>query len=117
MSAQTAAISSAGTTSLSSSSPSIDPLESSQPLHAASSLGNLEAVRLLLNAGSSVHLRDPRDGHTPLFLAAKNGHGEVVRLIKEAGGHLNEEETSLGLWLSKNSNGDQKAWEEAMGRK
>ncbi len=53
-------------------------------LHAASWSGDGECVKLLLNAGASVHARD-RDGETPLHKAAWRGHLEVVRMLLDRG--------------------------------
>jgi cytohesin len=55
------------------------------PLHRAASAGNLESVRLLLDAGAN-----PNAGSrgTPLAAAAYAGHLEVVRLLLERGSEV-----------------------------
>ncbi|CAO1637702.1 unnamed protein product [Parajaminaea phylloscopi] len=68
------------------------PLDSSQALHIASALGHAKCVSVLLQAGSSVHLRDPLAGKTPLWLAASNGHVAVVDILRGAGAHLSQDE-------------------------
>jgi len=90
----------------------LDPLESTFPLHAASSLGHLEVVSVLLGAGASVHSKNEGEGHTPLFLAARGGHEEVVGLLLKAGAHLGEEELKFGKWLGENG-GNGGVWKQA----
>ncbi|VUC24200.1 unnamed protein product [Clonostachys rosea] len=53
-------------------------------LHAAATLGHLEAARVLLERGANVNSGD-RFGYTPLAAAAGRGHGEVVRLLLDRG--------------------------------
>lgn len=52
----------------------------STPLFLAAELGDLEIVRLLLEAGAA---RDQarRDGKTPALIAAQRGHVDVARLL------------------------------------
>ena len=50
----------------------------------AASLGHLEVVRLLLEAGADKHAVDT-EGDTALSAAAQEGHLEVVRMLLEAG--------------------------------
>lgn len=45
-------------------------------LHEASAVGDLEVVRLLLEAGANVNARS-KDGITPLHDAAYSGHYQV----------------------------------------
>ena len=47
--------------------------------------GELDAVRLLVNAGASVNKRDNQRGATPLIYAAENGHTEIVNLLLNNG--------------------------------
>lgn len=49
-------------------------------LHAASTSGSLEVVRLLLEAGAELNVR-ASDEETPLGAAARMGHLEIVRLL------------------------------------
>ena len=56
------------------------------PLYTASLNGNLEIVKLLVQAGADVDERDGKNSSTPLHAACKGGHKEVaVYLIREAG--------------------------------
>lgn len=57
-------------------------------LHAAASLGQLEAARLLLGAGADVHARDKR-GDTPLHKASHEGYTEVVTRLLDHGADAN----------------------------
>ena len=50
----------------------------------AAKKGNLELVKLLINAGASVNLSD-NDGWTPLIAAAHKGHKEVCKALLENG--------------------------------
>jgi|SRR5215217_80824 len=54
-------------------------------LEAASTKGDVEAVRALLARGVPVHSAEPTTGSTPLHHAAMNGHLAVVDLLLEAG--------------------------------
>jgi hypothetical protein len=57
----------------------------------AASLGHVEIVRLLLDAGEDPNRYNPVGGHshtTPLHQAAGGGHDEVVRLLVERGARL-----------------------------
>jgi hypothetical protein len=57
-------------------------------LSVAADLGNVEIVRLLLDAGENPNRYNPVGGHshtTPLHQAAGRGHEEVVRLLVERG--------------------------------
>ena len=54
------------------------------PLHEASSLGWLEAARLLLSYGAKVDEKD-EDGKTPLQVATLEGHEELTKLLLEHG--------------------------------
>ena len=57
----------------------------SPPLYTACYIGNLEIVKLLIQAGADVNERDDESG-TPLHAACRQSHKEVaLYLIKEAG--------------------------------
>ena len=59
------------------------------PLHAAASVGNLDAIEILLRSGAVGTLDALNDqGHSPMALAAQNGMTEAELLIKAAGGAL-----------------------------
>jgi ankyrin repeat protein len=50
------------------------------PLHVACARGNVDCVKLLLNAGADIDNKN-EDEQTPLHLAALNGRTKVVELI------------------------------------
>ena len=52
-------------------------------LMAASEAGDIEVLRLLLEAGAHVNYRD-NEGETALALASLRGHVEVVQMLVEA---------------------------------
>lgn len=54
------------------------------PLHLAATAGHVEAVKALINLGSSVHQRN-QEGETPLHRAAEAGHKAVVKMLLDAG--------------------------------
>jgi ankyrin repeat protein len=51
------------------------------PLLVAATVGNLEIVKLLVNAGVDVNKFDPDDDETALFRAMFNGHQDVVEYL------------------------------------
>jgi hypothetical protein len=62
----------------------------------ASQLGQVEIVRMLLDAGEDPNRYNPVGGHshsTPLHQAAANGNGELVQLLVERGAHLDWKDT------------------------
>jgi len=54
------------------------------PLFVATQKGQLEVVRLLLDAGANVDKADS-DGWTPLQIASQKGHLDIVRVLVEEG--------------------------------
>ncbi|CAH8469321.1 unnamed protein product [Schistosoma rodhaini] len=54
------------------------------PLHVVTWLGNVNFVRILLQAGTPVDIRD-REGRTPLQLAAWQGHAEICHILLNEG--------------------------------
>ncbi|KAJ0973063.1 hypothetical protein J5N97_021022 [Dioscorea zingiberensis] len=69
-------------------------------LHWAARLGNMAAVRLLMNLGLDVNATNG-DGYTPLMLAAREGHGTICELLLACGAEYDiktqEGETALSL--------------------
>lgn len=68
--------------------PAADASERHLALAFASLKGNIEIVRLLLDAGEDPNRYNPPGSHahsTPLHQAALNGHEELVRLLMERG--------------------------------
>ena len=57
------------------------------PLHIASSEGNFEMSKFLLERGALVHKKD-RNRETPLLCAINTGSLSVVRLLVQVGAHL-----------------------------
>ena len=53
------------------------------PLHLAVISGNLESVRMLLNAGAQVHLCEQKRGANPLHLAVMHSHHVIARYLLE----------------------------------
>ena len=57
-------------------------------IHAAAYIGNIEAVKQHIAAGSDVNARKSIEG-TPLHMAAKEGHKEIVELLIAEGADVN----------------------------
>jgi len=57
------------------------------PLHIATSEGNLEMTRFLLERGALVHKKD-RNNETPLLCAVASRNVEVVKLLMSVGAHI-----------------------------
>jgi ankyrin repeat protein len=55
------------------------------PLQIAAYNGNVEIVRMLIEAGAKVDAADTQYGFTALASAARNGHVGVIRLLLNAG--------------------------------
>jgi hypothetical protein len=68
------------------------------PLHAASSEGHLDAVRVLLEHGADMNTTDKRK-RTPLCSAHNGGHLEVMRLLLEHGADIDIPPNSPGFLL------------------
>ncbi|KAF0698896.1 hypothetical protein As57867_010456, partial [Aphanomyces stellatus] len=60
------------------------------PLHVASSKGNVDIIKLLLDHSASVNgvAGDGGDQSTPLIIAASNGHVDACKLLMERGAKL-----------------------------
>ena len=59
------------------------------PQHEACLVGNLEALKALLDKGAVVDAKEPMNGGTPLQVAAFNGHFELVKLLVTKGADVN----------------------------
>jgi beta-lactamase regulating signal transducer with metallopeptidase domain len=67
----------------------ISPGEAPSPLIGAAGLGQLEAVRLLLDRGADVNLAAGGEG-TPLIAAAREGHTDIVSLLLDRGARIDQ---------------------------
>ena len=50
----------------------------------AADMGNLEAVKLLLEKGADINIRD-NGGKTALMFASEKGRSEIIKLLKTHG--------------------------------
>lgn len=66
------------------------------PLAEFSGSGNLEAVKMLVNAGAHVDGSNDRWYYMPLLCAARTGHTAVVEFLLDAGANLNIREQRCG---------------------
>ena len=62
--------------------------EGNTPLHIASSYGDINKVKLLLEQGFDIDIQNDLD-ETPLYLACKNEHTQIVKLLLEHGANPN----------------------------
>jgi hypothetical protein len=79
--------------------PGANPEDRHLALAMASQFGNVEIVRLLLDAGEDPDRFNPVGGHshsTPLHQAAGAGHDGVVRLLVERGARLDQQDILWG---------------------
>jgi ankyrin repeat protein len=58
------------------------------PLHVAASWGDLDAIKLLVDAGADLSARGDL-GYTPLHEAAEQGHANAVALLIKLGARIN----------------------------
>ncbi len=71
------------------------------PLQAAAEAGNVEIMKLLLDAGASVDKRGVGGAMTPLMYAAQNGRVEAVRLLLGHGADVTVTDIPTGVgWLA-----------------
>jgi len=61
-------------------------------IHRATELGDVESLRILLNAGLSINERTV-DGKTPLMLAAGQINSDIVRILCELGADVEARDT------------------------
>jgi ankyrin repeat protein len=66
-------------------------------LHAAAQGGNLDIVRVLIEAKANVEARSRLGGYTPLHLAAQGGHLTVVRALLDGGATTGVATTTTGV--------------------
>ena len=60
------------------------------PLHRAVDNGNVEIVRILVNAGADLNIKSSRGSDpTPLHIAVQDGNAELVRILVDAGADPN----------------------------
>lgn len=59
------------------------------PQHEACLVGNLEALKALLDRRAPINVKEPTNGGTPLQVAAFNGHIELVKLLVSKGADVN----------------------------
>jgi hypothetical protein len=64
------------------------------PLSLAAEQGNLDLVKLLLNAGAGINTKDIRYGLSPLQWAALEGRKSMVELLLENGAEVNVSDSS-----------------------
>lgn len=58
-------------------------------LHYASSIGNLEICKLLLDRGADIELKMPRVCHTPLHRASIEGNLQMCEMFVDYGANVN----------------------------
>jgi ankyrin repeat protein len=63
--------------------------EGETPLMMAARTGNLESVKLLIEAGANVNDAERFRGETALMLAAVENHAPVVQALVDAGAQVN----------------------------
>jgi ankyrin repeat protein len=71
---------------------------------ATSRTGNIDAVKLLIEAGANANVADAYQQETPLMWAAAEGHGDVVNELLKAGADPNRQAHINGI--SERKHGD-----------
>jgi len=66
-------------------------------LYVASEKGNVDLVKVLIDAGSDVDQGRPTDGVSPLWMASQNGNVDTVKVLIKAGGNVNQARTTDGI--------------------
>ncbi|KAF6788786.1 ankyrin repeat domain-containing protein 52 [Colletotrichum sojae] len=86
----------------------LDPNENSESgrtaLGAACDKGNLEAVRLVMEAGANIDMVDHRR-RTPIYAASHNGHVDVIKVLLEKGADISVADNDGWTPLNAASNG------------
>lgn len=62
------------------------------PIHLAASKGDVDILKILIDAGAKVDVRSPH-GSTPLESAVLNGHLKVVQMIVEHGANIDSQDS------------------------
>jgi ankyrin len=66
------------------------------PLMLASRVGNLDAVRVLMERGATIEAKDAQFEQTALMVAVRENHPQVVKLLVELGANVNAK-TRVGI--------------------
>ena len=73
-----------------------DPSEAYPPLVLASHRGQVEKVKLIIEAGADIEMEAENDGETALLAACRHGHFKLVLYLLECGAKVNHAKKSSG---------------------